>query len=192
MIFIATALFPMFRRSTIEGFLIHKLYKTIKQQPHHTSSANLKDEIDFAKQTLKKRYKTRHLPLCGLFWNLKKFFIQLFDRIKCCKKIMCFDFTADEKTFMSAKLRLARELDVKNFIRNFRMLKSQLKILLDANHKKLLRMQAGQSVITEFNHDTPSIFFRSVTDLKSSELQNYLFDSSDFTSGDYLSGLDAM
>ena len=51
MIFIATALIPLFRISTIEGFLIHKLYKTIAQQPHHASSANLKDEIDFAKQT---------------------------------------------------------------------------------------------------------------------------------------------
>jgi hypothetical protein len=31
MIFIATALIPLFRISTIEGFLIHRLYKTIAQ-----------------------------------------------------------------------------------------------------------------------------------------------------------------
>jgi hypothetical protein len=47
-------------------------------------------------------------------------------------------------------------------------------------------------VIPEFTQNTPSIFFRTVADLQNKELQNFLFDSSDYTSGDYLSGLDAM
>lgn len=109
-----------------------------------------------------------------LFEQLRTYMIKWFPSMK---------YTEDDLYFMKAKERLAKEMDLKQFIYNNRAARNSLKFLTTRQERRLVRMQADRNVL--FLEDGEKQILADGTELTLEQKIGLNGDSSEFASGDY-------
>jgi hypothetical protein len=91
---------------------------------------------------------------------------------------------------MKAAARLAKEMDIKRFIRAICSSKNSMKFLTTRNERRIIQMQADKNVLTLKEEEKGKL--EHLDELSENELNFLIGESEAFTSDDYLPFLDKL
>jgi len=140
MIFIAVVLTSLLHVNTLESYLIHKLYRTEDRTTPLNEDATPLETYKLARNALSKRKAVPKLYRPLILTKIRNSIIKRLNHWKCCNKRSWLKATSDELDYLAAQKRLARELDVKKFIKKFRILSNSLSSLFTHEQERLLKM----------------------------------------------------
>ena len=138
----AAILMPIFQIRTLDKYLVLKLYKKQDEDHEEVLSSEREEEaprlFKFASKTLKSRARIKT--------SRKTFVLELISNLlrKVCRRLKLDD---DELHYLKARETLNKELDIKHFIKNIRLIRNSLKFLTTRKERHLVRMQADKNVV---------------------------------------------
>ena len=101
-----------------------------------------------------------------------------------------FRYQDDDYFAMKAAARLAKEMDIKRFIRAIRSSKNSMKFHTTRNERRIIQMQADKNVLTLKEEGKGKL--ENLDELSENELNFLIGESEAFTSDDYLPFLDKL
>jgi hypothetical protein len=139
--FIWAIIVPMVAVWSLEKYLIKSLFRKYSEDPNsdtkHLKKMDAKiRKFEEIKLSLNDRKEIQPSTLPGLVESLRGFLM------KCFKY---FRYQDDDYFAMKAAARLAKEMDIKRFIRAIRSSKNSMKFLTTRNERRIIQMQAGES-----------------------------------------------
>ena len=129
----------------------------------------------------RKRIEPSQYP--SLLENFRKYLA------KCLKKLK---LSEEDYYFRKARLRMSKEMDIKNFIKSLRTNRNTIKFLTTQPERRFVRMQADKIVLVLNDQAEKDLLEKDAGDLSPTELNALIGDSSAFTSEDYGKYVDKM
>ena len=125
----------------------------------------------------RKRIEPSQYP--SLLENFRKYLAKCFKKLK---------LSEEDYYFRKARLRMSKEMDIKNFIKSLRTNRNTIKFLTTQPERRFVRMQADKNVLVLNDQAEKDLLEKDAGDLSPTELNALIGDSSAFTSKPYSFG----
>ena len=178
--FIFQVVVPLVAVWSLEKYLIvslfHRYYDNPTSDTKHLKKLDHKTRrFEEIKLSLNDRKRIEPSQLPGIIESFRGVLMKCFKSLR----------YRDEDYFaMKARMRLAKEMDIKRYVQSVRANRNSMKFLTTQRERRIVKMQADKNVLT-LQEDDKHKLEEDPEDLSPNELNKLIGDSSAFTSDDY-------